>query len=333
MGNDQAIHHIKFDGESAPQVGSRDHYSGYSATEIRTMLESTNPRAIEDAGHAYNSAKTMLDGTEGLIRVVAGELSGVWSGDASIEAQKALQLVHKTVQELATRCGQLGPPLTYYGKEILPSYINNAAKSGWFEFDDGLDLMPGDNFNLGTFGGIIVTDKSENDLAREDLMELNKELISLYDNIPATVEKDLPRLNDPVNAPLTDQNYRAARGNYPAGRGIPAVASGLPGGGAGFPAAAPVSLAAVPVTPAPETCPASRAAIPEVPARAVPAPVCRVGATIPAAPTRPIRAFPVPATPARFRPVRVCPAPAGRAPVACRGTAPSRPRTPPIRRL
>ncbi|GAA3004925.1 WXG100 family type VII secretion target [Streptosporangium longisporum] len=234
MGNDRAIHHIKFDGESAPEIGSRDHYSGYSAVEIKEMLAATNPRAIEEAGHAYKSAAGTLQGSHTLIRDVAAQLAQVWSGDASIQAQQALQLVHKTVQELAIRCGQLGPPLVQYGAEALPKYTELAAtRPSAVGFLDGLDILPGDDIATGHVGGgYLITNKSNNDFARDDLVNLNKELVKLYNDIPPTVEKDLPILGGPAGPALTNQDYPGGiPGGVPPGGGIPG--GGYPGGGYG----------------------------------------------------------------------------------------------------
>ncbi|MEU4830400.1 hypothetical protein [Streptosporangium sp. NPDC023615] len=227
MGNDHAIHHIKFDGESAPAVGSRDHYSKYSADEIKAMLEATNPRAIEEAGHTYKTAASTLGESHALIRDVASQLAQVWSGDASIEAQKALQLVHGTVHELAIRCGQLGPPLVRYGGEVLPTFIEAAAQRPSLGFLDGVDFLPGDDIAFGKVGNqVLFTNKSTNDFAREDLVNLNKNLVELYDTIPATVEKNLPFLGGPADPALAGQNYP---GGLPGG-GLPG--GGVPGGGA-----------------------------------------------------------------------------------------------------
>ncbi|MEV4250969.1 hypothetical protein AB0J63_47235 [Streptosporangium canum] len=161
--------------------------------QIKELLRNTAPVSIDDAGFAYGNAAGTVDLVCGALQRVAGELAKVWGGDAAAEVQKALQMLHATGTELASKMEQMSSTLRLYGGTYLPQAIEKINK---LESQGGTSTVP-PSANAGTSPAAADVEAA-NEAARKVLRELNEKIVELYnDRVPPHVSYELPTVSLP----------------------------------------------------------------------------------------------------------------------------------------
>ncbi|GAA4233949.1 uncharacterized protein YukE [Streptosporangium album] len=180
-----------------------------SRSQIQKWLNDTAPTAVNDAGFAYGHAASTVDLACGAIQRVAKELAQVWGGDAAVEVQKAMQLLHATGTELSSKMEMMSTALRLYGETYLPEA---RAKTAGLAPDIGLIELPG-----------TATESKDTKTARKVMRELNEKIVELYTiQVPLYVSYELPT----VSLPGGTSEYK----NVDYGGG-PAYKDGSPGSG------------------------------------------------------------------------------------------------------
>lgn len=170
--------------------------------QVVSMLNSTDPDAIERAGRSLVQAAELLSGTgqdaglRGALRKAAEELAEAWSGPAAAKAQEALRSLYATADSLGDAMRATGEPLQDYASR-LRHYRDNlpgqSAPSGG---------RPGEP--APSPGPPPVTDED----FQEHLRKLNSEIVALNDRLPDGVAYDLPQIGsyaiDLPDAPSID---------------------------------------------------------------------------------------------------------------------------------
>ncbi|OUC92962.1 WXG100 family type VII secretion target [Streptosporangium minutum] len=161
--------------------------------QIKELLRSTAPVSIDDAGFAYGNAAGTVDLVCGALQRVAGELAKVWGGEAAVEVQKALQMLHATGTELVSKMEQMSTTLRLYGGTYLPQAIEKINK---LESQGGTSAVP-PSANAGTSPAAADVEAA-NEAARKVLRELNEKIVELYNSqVPPHVSYELPTVSLP----------------------------------------------------------------------------------------------------------------------------------------
>ncbi|WP_113702592.1 WXG100 family type VII secretion target [Nonomuraea lactucae] len=170
---------------------------GRSVAEVKDFITSLDPVGVETAATAYIDASTKLAATLDVIDEVSGELAKIWEGEASVEAQKALRLLHDTIINLSTGLDHMGKPLETLGAKIREhkDFVENGTAT-WSNpiGDPGSwdDSMPGyfRTIDKGWEWG------SQDELAGQHLRALTKDLYESHVRFPDYVQKELPNIQD-----------------------------------------------------------------------------------------------------------------------------------------
>ncbi|WP_433244227.1 WXG100 family type VII secretion target [Streptosporangium sp. CA-135522] len=190
--------------------------------QIQSLLRNTSPVTIEDAGFAYGNAAGTVDVVCGALQRVAGELAKVWGGEAAVEVQKALQMLHATGTELVSKMNLMSTTLRLYGGTYLPQAIEKINK---LESQDKTPHpSPGAVPTPATTGATptpkstssatptasaspsaadaeAIAAEAANQAARKVLQELNERIVELYnDQVPPHVSYELPTVSLPESA-------------------------------------------------------------------------------------------------------------------------------------
>ncbi|MGW0801874.1 WXG100 family type VII secretion target [Nonomuraea sp. NPDC002799] len=192
---------------------------GRSVAGVKNFINSIDAKRIEEASSAYGDAHTTVAGVQQAIYNKAVELSKVWEGAASVEAQKALQTLHNTLGELATKLSSMSAPLGTLATVVrdhqafldddwqgflMPTWHNQALLG---TMNDSIaDIYRTYNGALGKDAGGSGTDYgSQDELAGKHLKTFGDDLQEIYDRMPNTVEKELRDIKLPVGQkPFTE---------------------------------------------------------------------------------------------------------------------------------
>ncbi|MEU4228836.1 hypothetical protein AB0F17_31460 [Nonomuraea sp. NPDC026600] len=199
-----------------------------SKDEILTMLQNTEPTLIENAGFAYNSAASTIELATNALEEHAGKIIKVWTGPDASKARHALQMLHASGGELATKLEMMGSALRQYAG-YLPETISKVQ---------GISVASSEGDGGGTYGDpetskaqAVATKKAAEDReAQKAMQELNKKIVDLYNvQVPHDVSYELPG----VSIPGGTGTYRDP--GYPSGVGISdgSGGSGSSGGSGG----------------------------------------------------------------------------------------------------
>ncbi|MEV0196942.1 WXG100 family type VII secretion target [Nonomuraea sp. NPDC050691] len=190
-----------------------------SKDEILQMLHKTQPSQIQDAGLAYEKAASAVESSMKTLEEHAGKILQVWKGADATKAKNAIQMMHATGGELATKLEMMGSALRQYAGYIPETISKVEAVKAESEGDSG-----------GTYGdpetkaaADAATKKAAEDRqAQQAMRELNKKIVDLYTlQVPHDVSYELPA----VAIPGGPGTYNTA--DYPTGVG------GINGGGNG----------------------------------------------------------------------------------------------------
>ncbi|GAA0922963.1 WXG100 family type VII secretion target [Nonomuraea longicatena] len=170
---------------------------GRNVAQVKQLIQMLDPKRIEKAGNAYVDAGAAMAQLEDDLLEMANAMAACWEGKASVEAQKALQVIHASVRELQRRLFHMGRPLENLGQNVLPRHKQFIDNDGYFSWSNNSATW--DDSIAGTYdvmdGGAEWG--SQDELAGKHLAILNKDFAETYHLLPTTIHKELPELKDP----------------------------------------------------------------------------------------------------------------------------------------
>ncbi|NUW30221.1 WXG100 family type VII secretion target [Nonomuraea sp. SMC257] len=198
-----------------------------SKDEILQLLNKTQPSQIEDAGFAYEKAASAVESSMKTLEEHAGKILQVWKGADATKAKHAIQMMHATGGELATKLEMMGSALRQYAGYI-PETISKV---------EGIKATE-ENGGGGTYGDAetktaaeaAAKKAAEDREAQQAMRDLNKKIVDLYTlQVPHDVSYELPA----VAVPGGTGSYATPK--YPTSvGGIDGGGNGGSGGGSGY---------------------------------------------------------------------------------------------------
>ncbi|MEV0591859.1 WXG100 family type VII secretion target [Nonomuraea cavernae] len=170
---------------------------GRSVAEIKNFIKALDPVATETASTSYKDASARLVKTLEEIDKVSVELGKIWEGKASVEAQKALRLLHDTIVNLSDGLEKMSKPLASLSDTIREHQdFVNSNSFAWSQEWSG-------SWDDSTPGWFKTIDKgvewgSQDELAGQHLRAFTNDLAKIHQQIPDTVEKNLPSITAPA---------------------------------------------------------------------------------------------------------------------------------------
>ncbi|GAA2320231.1 hypothetical protein GCM10010149_86350 [Nonomuraea roseoviolacea subsp. roseoviolacea] len=166
-----------------------------SKDEILHLLNKTQPSQIQDAGFAYEKAASAVESSMKTLEEHAGKILQVWKGADASKARHAIQMMHATGGELATKLEMMGSALRQYAGYI-PETISKV---------EGIKAQE-ENSGGGTYGDAetktaadaAAKKAAEDREAQQAMRELNKKIVDLYTlQVPHDVSYELPAVSVP----------------------------------------------------------------------------------------------------------------------------------------
>ncbi|WP_219467210.1 WXG100 family type VII secretion target [Nonomuraea rhizosphaerae] len=186
-----------------------------SKDEILKMLNDAQLTRIQDAGFAYDKAAGAIELAVNALEEHAPKIATAWTGPDATKARHALQMLHASGGELATKLEMMSSALRQYAG-FLPETIAevNGYKSNMVSSDGDQEALR----------------KADEEIkARDAMKKLNEKIVQLYNiQLPHDVSYELPPVSlpggtgsyedpdyrDPVNV---SYNSGASGGDYSGG--------------------------------------------------------------------------------------------------------------------
>ncbi|MFI9589407.1 hypothetical protein [Nonomuraea sp. NPDC052265] len=233
-----------------------------SREQIEGWLKSTSAMEVHDRGLSYKQVAKIVRGVADALPQIGKDLSGAWRSDTSAQAQRALQMLNVSGQQIAEAMDKMSEALILYGRDYLPAAIEEVeaaknAKTATPMPSAGASPKPpsstpspsytppvlgpqtSHNYPEPAPGATKSPAEMQADVARRALEKLNNHIVDLYDfRIPDSVVVELPEVK-PAEAPAPerdmplDQHTPYTKGSYWSGGGSDGSSTGSGGGGGG----------------------------------------------------------------------------------------------------
>lgn len=218
------------DSTEVPYISQYEEVSGYDADWIASEMErikaSQSWTNISDAGTALSSTGTRLRFLANSMRGLAGKIDGQWSSETAAAAQRALQRIASTANDLAEKADKTAT----FAHESAAT-LQRAAQG----FGDDRNLLEKGVDAVNPFG-----DSNKDAMRREQLELLNEQYRDVnYTTLPPYVNADLPTLPTPrgeIKTPAGGEGTGGSgSGGYvpPSSPNMPAPPPAPPGSGTG----------------------------------------------------------------------------------------------------
>ncbi|MET8988930.1 WXG100 family type VII secretion target [Nonomuraea wenchangensis] len=204
---------------------------GRHVAGVVSFIKGFDAQRIAQAATAYKDAHKAVGDVQKALEEQAGQLAKVWDGKASVEAQKALGILHVTLGELATKLQKMHEPVQALStvvrkhqefidddiKGIMPTWANQGGIAGGTWNDSIPDLFA-------TYSGVYGGDNAKGDFGSQDelaglhLQTFANDLAHVHGMIPNTVEKVLRDIDYPTGPGVTPPTVTYPKGGpYPNG--------------------------------------------------------------------------------------------------------------------
>lgn len=181
---------------------------GRSVAEVKNFLMQLDPGRFDKAAKAYLDAAGVLAEIVNELETISYRMSRCWEGKASVEAQKALRLLHATSREMGMKLGHMGNPLEQLADKVREhkDFIENKSFS-WAN-----TLTTWDDSTPGLFATIDGKDfGSPDELAGLHLKKFNDDLMDTFTALPSSFHKELPKINEAESPDLKTVDPRLSR--------------------------------------------------------------------------------------------------------------------------
>ncbi|UBU14594.1 hypothetical protein [Nonomuraea gerenzanensis] len=212
-----------------------------SREQIQQWLDGTSPMEVHDRGMTYGRVAEAVKAVADALPDIGVALNDAWRSEAAAKTQRALQMLHASGTELADAMTKMSQALTLYGRDYLPTAIEDvraAASTGQSDAEPrpspgpaptaSASAEPTTEPTIGTEptpGPTPHASELDDQAARRAMETLNRQIVDLYDfQIPASVTIDLPTVT-----PATDPGGR----DLPSGDQERPYTFGDSGGGGG----------------------------------------------------------------------------------------------------
>ncbi|MEV0148080.1 MULTISPECIES: WXG100 family type VII secretion target [unclassified Nonomuraea] len=198
-----------------------------SKDEILQMLHKTQPSQIEDAGFAYEKAASAIESSLATLEEHAGKIAQVWKGADATKAKHAIQMMHASGGELATKLEMMGSALRQYAGYIPQTVAKVEGIKAESEGSSGGTYGDPETKSAAEAASLKAAEDRQ---AQQAMQELNKKIVDLYTlQVPHDVSYELPA----VSIPGGPGTYDTAK--YPTSvGGIDGGGNGGSGGGSGY---------------------------------------------------------------------------------------------------
>ncbi|MEV4549566.1 WXG100 family type VII secretion target [Nonomuraea wenchangensis] len=215
---------------------------GRHVAGVVSFIKGFNAERIAQAATAYKDAHKAVGDVQKALEEQAGQLAKVWDGKASVEAQKALGILHVTLGELATKLQKMHEPVQALStvvrkhqefidddiKGVMPTWANQGGMLGGTWDDSVPDIFS-------TYSGVYGGDSAKGDFGSQDelaglhLKTFANDLAHVHTMIPDTVEKVLRDIDYPTGPQITPPTVTYPKGGppYPTGNPDPYGPGGL----------------------------------------------------------------------------------------------------------
>ncbi|MER6943394.1 hypothetical protein ABT294_05155 [Nonomuraea sp. NPDC000554] len=162
-----------------------------SKKEIEQMLANTKPTEIDDAGFAYLNVAGTIDLAVGALEKHASRLAKDWKGPTAAKVQKAMQMMHASGTELASKMKLMDGALRLYSEELRKAL--EEVKGISVDFGDDIENSPE------TKAAAKKAKASAEDAQAQKVMKkLNERIAELFqNNVPGDVSYELPPVGIP----------------------------------------------------------------------------------------------------------------------------------------
>ncbi|MEU4516823.1 hypothetical protein AB0G05_45685 [Nonomuraea wenchangensis] len=201
---------------------------GRSVEGVVTFIKGFDAKRIAQAASAYKDAHKAVADVQKAVEEHAGQLAKVWDTPASVEAQKALGILHVTLGELATKLQKMHEPVQALStvvrkhqefidddvKGVLGTWVNQGGLLGG-TWDDSVAGL------FSTYSGVYAGDNAKNDFGSQDelaglhLQTFANDLAHVHAMIPDTVEKVLRDIDYPKGPGITPTTVTYPKGGPP----------------------------------------------------------------------------------------------------------------------
>ncbi|MGP4096156.1 hypothetical protein [Nonomuraea sp. KM90] len=195
-------------------------------SEIKALLQNTDPFYIEGTGQTYQNAATKIEQAVTALEEHAPKIAEVWQGPDASRARHALEMLHASGNELSTKLSMMGGALQTYAAHLRETQG---------KVDEEVTVPAAGSMTSSEEE--LVREGLENTKAQRALYELNQKIVSIYDiEVPHSVSYELPAVSLPA-APVDTQDPK-----YPTGSGtqgptfrtpLSEISGGSNGGGSG----------------------------------------------------------------------------------------------------
>ncbi|MGW3342911.1 hypothetical protein ACWDA3_06370 [Nonomuraea rubra] len=194
-----------------------------SREEIQQWLDGTSPLEVHDRGMTYGRVADAIKAVSDALPDIGVALNDAWRSEAAAKTQRALQLLHASGAALADAMTQMSDALTLYGRDYLPTAIEEVRAGANQRSDAEPQPSPGPAPTASaepTTEPVIDPSSSpsaqptpsatpqaselDDEAARRAMEKLDRHIVDLYDfKIPDSVTIDLPTVT-----PVTDDGGR-----------------------------------------------------------------------------------------------------------------------------
>jgi hypothetical protein len=207
-----------------------------SREEIQRWLDGTSPLEVHDRGMTYGRVAEAIKAVADALPDIGVALNDAWRSEAAAKTQRALQMLHASGTELADAMTKMSEALTLYGRDYLPTAIEEVRAASNQRSDAEPQPSPGpsptasaspepttppmlgpqttNGWDQPTPGATPQASQLDDEAARRAMEKLDRHIVDLYDfKIPESVTIDLPTVT-----PVTDDG----------GRDMPVIDQGTP---------------------------------------------------------------------------------------------------------
>lgn len=216
--------------------------AGYNWQQVQSMIGSTDPDAITNAGHAYKPLYEHLTLISQQIVRHGETLAENWAGPTAVAALSQLQMLNQTASGLQADAYAAGQALSWYGP-VLKQFQQNLPQPAAVTPPHpipGATQRQQQTASEAYYFQLTASTNLADDMARQRLSELNQRIEAAYYSMPARVKKNLPATQSTAR-PVSPGNST----------GSAAAPSGVLTGGGPLPPPLPLIIVPEPMPPWP----------------------------------------------------------------------------------
>jgi hypothetical protein len=168
--------------------------AGYNWQQVQSMIQSADPDAITNAGHAYKPLYEHLTLISQQIVRHGETLAENWAGPTAVAALSQLQMLNQTASGLQADAYAAGQALSWYGPVLkqFQQHLSQPASVTPPPLIPGATQRQQQTASEAYYFELTASTNLADNMARQRLSELNQRIEAAYYSMPARVKKNLP---------------------------------------------------------------------------------------------------------------------------------------------